>query len=129
VIINPASVDAYIAKKGLVPRVSDTQWQAILQHIAALFGRKLWHRCRLVHQVDEAFSRCSTDFPDAVPQPYRHIRHLEILVCDSQQLQELENWLTACGISWRVCLQRDAETEQDEVVGLQIFGYDMDAAG
>jgi hypothetical protein len=128
VIINPANVDAFIAKKGLAPRVSDTQWQTILQRITALFGHHLWHRCRLIHQVDETFGRYSTGFPDAVPQPYRHIRHLELLVCDSPQLQELENWLTSRGVSRRECTQRDANTEQDEVVGLQIFGYAEDAA-
>lgn len=125
-IINPANVDAYVAKKGLTPRVSDTQWQAILQRITALFGHDLWHRCRLIHQVDETFGRYSTVFPDSVPQPYRHIRYLELLLCDSPQLQDLENWLTSCGVSWRECIQRDTDTEQDAVVGLHIFGYGDD---
>jgi hypothetical protein len=46
---DPDRIDAYIAKQGLVPLVSDAQWELVLQRIAALFGRELWHRCRLVH--------------------------------------------------------------------------------
>ena len=126
-IVNPASIDAYIAKKGLVPRISDTQWEEILRRIAELYGHELWHRCRLIHQVDNTFDRYSTVFPDAVPKPYRHIRHLEILVCDSLRFQELKDWLTSRDVPSRECRQRDSETEQEEVFHLQIFGYDTDA--
>jgi hypothetical protein len=120
---DPDRIDAYIAKKGLVPLVSDAQWELVLQRIAALFGRELWHRCRLVHQADDIWGRYSTEFPDAVPKPYRHIRHLELCAGDSPQLQELTDWLTESGVPWRVCRQRDVETGQDEVVGLKVFGY------
>jgi hypothetical protein len=124
VIINPTVLDAYIAKKGLTPRVSDAEWEAILQRVAALFGRELWHRCRVIHQAEDALRRHSTRFPDAVPQPYRYILYLELTAFPSQQLSELQQWLTERSIVWRERCQFDVDTEQEEVVGIQIFGYD-----
>jgi len=128
VVINPTVLDAYIAKKGLTPRVSDAEWETILQRVAALFGRELWHRCRLIHQAEDALRRHSTTFPDAVPQPYRYIHCLEFIAVPSPQLSELQQWLTGRGIVWRERRQFDVDTEQEEVVGLQIFGYDPDHA-
>lgn len=127
-IINPTVLDAYIAKKGLTPRVSDAQWETILQRVAALFGRELWHRCRLIHQTEDALRRHCTVFPDAVPQPYRYIHYLEFIASPSPQLSELQQWLTERGIGWRERRQFNVDTEQEEVVGLQIFSYDPDHA-
>src|SRR5882724_5447040 len=93
-VINPSVIDAYIARKGLTPRVSDVEWEAILQRVAALFGRELWHRCRLIHQAENALRRYSTVFPESVPQPYRYIHDLEFGAFASPQLRELQQWLT-----------------------------------
>lgn len=123
-IVNPATIDAYIATKGLAPRLTDDQWQEIIQHITDTFGHKLWHRCRLIYQTDEPLGRYCTTFPESVPQPYRHIRYLEFLAPDSPQLQDLQRWLTDRGIEWRLCRDHSPETDQDDVVGLQVFGYD-----
>jgi hypothetical protein len=128
VIINPTAVDAYIAKKRLTPQVSDSEWKTILQRVAALFGRELWHRCRLIHQAEDAHRRYSTTFPDAIPQPYRYIHNLELIVFPSPQLSQLQQWLTGRGVVWRECHQFDVDTEQDQIVGLQIFGYEPDHA-
>jgi hypothetical protein len=61
-----------------------------------------------------------------VPRPYRHIRHLELLVCETPVLLELTDWLTERGVPWRVCRERDVETREAEVVGVKAFGYDPD---
>jgi hypothetical protein len=127
VVINPTVIDAYIAKKGLAPRVGEVEWEAILKRVATSFGRELWHRCRLIHQTDDEFRRHSSVFPDAVPQPYRYIHHLELVAFESPKLRELQRWLTDRGVVWRERLQFDADTQQEQVVGLQIFGYDPDA--
>jgi hypothetical protein len=57
VIIDPAKVDAYIAAKGLVALVSDEVWELVLARIAELYGREVWHRTRLVTQVDDVLDR------------------------------------------------------------------------
>jgi len=124
VVINPTVLDAYIAKKGLTPRISDAEWETILQRVAVLFGRELWHRCRLIHQAEDAWRRYSTVFPDAVPRPYRYIYYLEFIALPSPQLFELQQWLTERGVFWHECRQFDVDTEQEEVVGLQVYGYD-----
>lgn len=128
VIINPARVDAYIAKKGLVSRVSDSEWRDIFEQIVAMFGHELWHRCRLVHQADETWGRFSTAFPDAVPQPYRHLRHVDLLLVDSPLLRTLQDWLSKRQVPWQVRRRRNPETGEDEIVGLLILGYDSDDA-
>ncbi|MFO1512416.1 MAG: hypothetical protein U1F83_05800 [Verrucomicrobiota bacterium] len=63
-----------------------------------------------------------------MPQPYRYIYYLEFVAFPSPQLSELQQWLTERGIVWRECRQLNTDTEQQEVVGLQIFGYDPDDA-
>ena len=127
-VLNPTALDAYLAKKGFTPRVSDAEWEVILQCVAALFGRELWHRCRLIHQAEDALRRGCTDFPAAIQQPYRYLHHLEFFASPSPQLSELQQWLTHRGIVWRECRQFDADTDQEQVVGLRIFGYDTDHA-
>ena len=129
-VINPTTLDAYIAQNGLAPQLSDSEWETILQRVADSFGRKLRHRCRLIHQAEDAFRRYSTVFPipDAVPKPYRYIHYLEFIAIPSPQLSELQQWLTARSIVWLECRQFDDDAEQEEIVGLQIFGYDPDHA-
>ena len=123
-VIDPTVLDAYIAKKGLVPRLTDADWQIILDRVAALFGRELWHRCRLVHQAEDGLRRHSTAFPDSVPRPYRYIYHLEFAASASAQLGELQQWLNQRGVLWRECRTTDCDTEREELVGLRIFGYE-----
>ncbi len=53
-VTEPTFLEADIARKGFTPRVTDAEWEAILQRVAAVFGRELWHRCRLIHQADQA---------------------------------------------------------------------------
>ena len=125
-IINPTALDAYIAKKGLTPRVSDAEWEIILQRIVELFGRDLCHRYRLIHQAEDGLRRYSSAFPDSVPQPYRYLHYLEFNASPSAQLSELQEWLTERGVAWHECRQFDSDTKQEQVVGLQIFGYDTD---
>jgi hypothetical protein len=127
-VINPSVIDAYIARKGLTPHVSDVEWEAILQRVAALFGRELWHHCRLIHQAENALRRYSTIFPESVPQPYRYIHYLEFGAFASPQLRELQQWLTERDVVWRERRQFDQDTNNEQIVGLQIFGYDPDHA-
>lgn len=117
-IINPESIDTYIAKKGLVPRLDENQWHEILERIAAIYGNNLWHRCRLVHQKDDTFDRYSTDFPGSVPRPYRFIRHLELLLAhESPKIEELKSWLDDNGVVF---------SEGSQSIGLRIYGYEPD---
>jgi hypothetical protein len=124
VVINPTVLDAYIAEKGFTPQVSDAEWESILAHVATLFGRELWHRCRLIHQAEDALRRHSTVFPDSIPRPYRYILYLELIAFPSPQLSDLQQWLSERGIEWRERRQFDVDTKQVDVVGIQIFGYD-----
>ena len=128
-IINPDSVDKYVAKKGLVPLLTDAQWNEALRHIANALGNDLWHRCRLVNQTDEPLARYSTVFPNAVPKPYRHIRYLEVLASDSQRLDGVVRWLTEHGVQWQICREDSPEADQDRVVTLQVFGFAANLSG
>lgn len=124
-IINQTAVEAYIAAKGLSPRLSDADWMAVLEQIAALFRREIWHRSRLIHQAEDGWRRYSTDFPAAVPQPYRFIYYLEFVASESRELRELQRWLTDRDVTWREIQQTDPDSGHEEIVGLQVFGYDL----
>ncbi len=124
-IINPTAVDAYIAAKGLSPRLGDADWKAVLEQIASLFRREIWHRSRLIHQADDGWRRYSTDFPASVPRPYRFIYCLEFIASESQQLHVLQRWLIDRNVTWREIRQTDPDSGHEEIVGLQIFGYDL----
>lgn len=112
-----------------MPRVTDAQWSTILQHIADTFGHELWHRCRLIHQTDEVLGRYSTAFPESVPQPYRHIRYLELLVQETLELHNLKRWLTDRGIEWRTCRDQDPDGKQNDFISFQVYGYDANIGG
>lgn len=127
-LINPSAADEYLAKKGLKSRVTDAEWDAIFQRVVALFGSNLWHRCRLITQGDDALRRFNTNFPDGVPTPYRFMHHVELLVQPSEQMQELERWLSNRGVEWQHVRQNDPDTGQEEVVGMRIYGFEPESA-
>lgn len=123
-IVDPATIDAYLAKRGLISQISDLQWETLLQTIEERLGRDLCYRCRLITQTDDVLGRYYTGFPGTVPRPYRHIRCLEILAFESDAVFALQKWMTEQDIRWENCSQLNDETDQIESVGFRITGYE-----
>ncbi|HEV3300501.1 MAG TPA: hypothetical protein VG055_12715 [Planctomycetaceae bacterium] len=118
-----AAIDAYIVRKGLTPRLDDATWQAVMEQIRGLFGKNLCYRCPRVTQSDDFWRRWNRVFPDAIRHPYRHIRHIEILLRQSAEMDELKRWLSQRHIEW----SDDRKFVDDpEGSSFKIFGFHPD---
>lgn len=117
-------IDAYLQAKSLQPRVLDEQWDAIIAEVIRLFGRELKHRSRWITQQEDPFRRYSTQFPDGLRTPFRHLYCVELLLSPSTELDELHAWLTSRAIRTEWCLQVGPEYEAPSIAGIRIFGFD-----
>lgn len=122
-------IDQYVARKGLVPLLTDGDWEAFVAYVLHLYGPQLWHRSRRVTQQDELFQRYSSTFPHGLAKPYRHLRSVELLVSDSPRLDELREWLTCRGVKFDPLVEDTGEDGGGEVVGIRVLGFQSGSGG
>jgi hypothetical protein len=117
-----AAVDAYLARKGVVSRLDEAAWQALIEKIHGLYGTRLYHWSRRITQAEDLMRRGHRIFPNAIKRPYRHLHYIAIVIRDSPEWDELKRWLDERQIEWRE--QRDPEN--DPYFDLRIYGFPPD---